>query len=265
MTAVIDGKGKGPGLLRAATAAMGTRFEIVVPRDDAETRALVEEALHEIEELHRRLTRFESDSLVSHINRTAAATPVRLDRATFELFRAALDVQQQSHGAFDITVGTGGVVLDASDYSVRLQGEGAALDLGAIAKGFALDQAAEFLRSRGVTSALLHGGTSSVIAVGAPPNAVAWRIALAHSRARRFVDLRDSALSVSRPCAQVENGESHIRDPRTDEAIEQNRCALVIGPSAMMCDAWSTAIAVLGEAPPPPAGYMFHAENLTKA
>jgi thiamine biosynthesis lipoprotein ApbE len=42
---------------------------------------------------------------------------------------------------------------------------------------------------------------------------------------------------------------AHIRDPRADTSVQERRFALVVGPSAMLADAWSTALSVLGERP----------------
>jgi thiamine biosynthesis lipoprotein ApbE len=93
------------------------------------------------------------------------------------------------------------------------------------------------------------GGTSSVIAVGAPPDAPAWRVGLARGHRLPFIDLCDGALSVSRPFSQVRDDKTHIVDPRSHAGITHRRFAVVIGPSACEADAWSTALAVLGERP----------------
>ena len=235
--------------VRAATAAMGTRFELVVAGDEHELRPVLEDVIRDIEELHNRFTRFARDSLLSHINRTAHHTPVRLDRGSFALFAAAQQVSGESGGAFDVTLGSGAFMLDPAACTIAFDRPGVTLDLGAIAKGYALDRAAATLREAGVASALLHGGTSSVLAIGSPPDADAWRIGLARGHQRPWVDLCDAALSVSRPFSQMVDGEAHIRDPRSDTAVQQRRFALVIGPSAMLADAWSTALSVLGERP----------------
>ncbi|MGQ0563006.1 MAG: FAD:protein FMN transferase [Gemmatimonadota bacterium] len=237
--------------VRSATAAMGTRFELVVASDDERAvRPLLEEAVSEIEALHARLTRFARDSLLSHINRVAAGSPVRLDRATFEMLRDAVAVTIRSGGAFDITLGTGAIVLDPDTFTIAFDRPGVTLVLGGIAKGFALDRAAGILRAGGITSALLHGGTSTVLAIGSPPDAQAWRVGLARGHQLPWVDLCDAALSVSRPFSQqLPDGETHIRDARDGAAIPENRFAVVIGPTACLADAWSTALAVLGERP----------------
>ena len=236
--------------MRGATAAMGTRFEIVVASDDEfRARPAIEAALAEIEDLHRRLTRFSNDSLVSHIHRTAAHNPVKLDAECFALFEAATLVKEQSGGAFDITLGTGNVVLDGEHRSIRFDRPNVSLDLGAIAKGYALDRAALILRAGGIESALLHGGTSSVLAIGAPPDGDAWRIAFARCRSLASVALCDNALSVSRPFSQLVNGRAHIVDARSGESVQQRWFAAVIGPSACLADAWSTALTVLAHRP----------------
>ena len=241
---------------RFATAAMGTRFELVLfSEEPAQHRAAAEAAIEEIEAAHRRYTRFAPDSLVSHINRTAAHTPVRLDVDTFAMLEDALRVELGSGGAFSITTQAPlpspsplprpGFALNAADRSVTLLHDEARIDLGAIAKGHALDIAAALLREHGVTCALLHGGTSSVVAIGAPPGEEGWRIALGPEPDAPTITLRDAALGVS---ATTER--PHIVDPRTGAAAPPNRRAAVIGPTARLADAWATALVVLGERPP---------------
>jgi FAD:protein FMN transferase len=256
--------------LRLATAAMGTRFELVLCAPAADARAIGEAALEEIELWHRRLTWFAPDSLVSHINRTAAAAPVRLDRQTWVLFRDALMVCARSDGAFDIaigertrarrmgahddapatTAGAGAIELDAAACTIRFRAPGVSLDLGGIAKGHAVECAAAVLRAHGVTAALLHGGTSSVAAMGAPPDAAGWKVALARVPDAPVVTLRDETLSVSWPSSQQTgpDGSGHIIDPRTGSTAADTVVA-VIGPDARLGDAWATAISVLGRRP----------------
>jgi thiamine biosynthesis lipoprotein len=70
------------------------------------------------------------------------------------------------------------VELDAGEFTVRFAREGMMLDLGAIGKGYAIERATTILREDGITSAILHGGTSTVSAIGHPPGAETWRIAI---------------------------------------------------------------------------------------
>jgi thiamine biosynthesis lipoprotein len=143
--------------------------------------------------------------------------------------------------------------------------------MGAIGKGHALDCAATRLRSLGITSALLQGGTSSGVAVGRPPDASAWRIGISSDAASTTVDelldLVDASFSVSDEASQPDAPFGrHIVDPRVAADVPPTRAArrvVVTGPRARLADAWSTALAVLGEIPSTfPAGYA--ARFLTK-
>ena len=220
---------------------MGTRFELVLPAGNfATTRAIGEAALAEIEDCHRRFSKFARSSLLSHIMRSVDRGPVPVDRDTFELFEDALEVHAVSEGAFDVTVparGMDAIVLDAEACTVRLMRE-VPLDLGGIAKGHAIDLAARVLRDHGIDRAFLHGGTSSAIGIGTPFDGEAWRVELAGGGE---VMLRDRALSVS----AVWDGNPHpTLDPRTGEAVPGPRRAVVTGPAARLADALSTALLV---------------------
>lgn len=234
---------------------MGTRFELVLAADEMELsvtslRAVGELAIGEIDDWHRRLTRFEPDSWLSHVNRTAARESVRLDADTMDLFRDATHVWRDSQGAFDITRGDGGALeFDPDEGTLRFAHDKVAIDLGGIGKGHAIECAARCLRSHGVTRALLHGGTSSGIAIGRPLDGAAWRIGVSDN----VIDLVDSSFSVSDEASQpAAPFGRHITDPRASgvEAADQPaRRAIVTGPSARLTDAWSTALVVLGNVP----------------
>lgn len=150
---------------------------------------------------------------------------------------------------------------------------GIEIDLGAIAKGAALDAAASILRDAGVTCGLLHGGTSSVTAIGAPPDSPrGWPIRLGPDADAPVVHLRDAALGVSahygRTARAGDDTVGHIIDPRTGvPGLVESRyvvapsrpagqrpvppkatLAACIHPSAALADAWSTALLVRGYA-----------------
>ncbi|MCH8811507.1 MAG: FAD:protein FMN transferase, partial [Gemmatimonadetes bacterium] len=271
-----------------ATHAMGTRFELVLAGDDPHRlRAVGESALREVTECHQRFNLFDPGSWLNTINRRAADGPVALDGLTFGLLDLCKRVHDDSCGAFDITVaplmhawgfhtangsanraairkarnhvGMRHVQLERETKTVRFTRPGVALDLGAVAKGFAIDLAIELLREHGITCALLHGGTSTAAAIGSPPGEDGWRV-----RVRRGIDdqscdrditvlLKDSALSVSAPHGRVieSDGETlgHVLDPRTAGPAPCGAFAAAVGKSACLTDAWSTALLVLGERP----------------
>jgi thiamine biosynthesis lipoprotein len=242
-----------------ATYAMRTRFELVLVGDD-ETflRAAGEEALREIAELERLLSRFRNDSDIGRINRLAAFQPVRVDARTFRLLQQALLLSHATEGAFDITLGTwrrsgkaksvaNAIVLDEAAITVRLTDESVQLDLGGIGKGYALERAAQILRDAGVESAFLHGGTSSVFAFGHSVDGESWRVAIAHpvsGQALATIPLDDFGLSVSESTS-VEG--RRTVDPLTGETVQRNLLAAVVLPSPTDAEAWSTALLVLGE------------------
>lgn len=271
---------------RAACEAMGTRFEIVLHGDEGSRLApIAEHVIEEIQRWHDRLSLFRRDSFLTYINTHAASTPVPLEPELFELLAMCLEVRAASGGAFDPAVAglmralglhegstaearsgpiaDGAFVLDPADRTVRFTSPSVSLDLGAVAKGFALDLAACELRRYGVENALIHGGTSSVMALGAPPGAEAWKIALGPGEDAPVLALRDGALSYSAPGGRSVEGPAgeritHILDPRTGRpAGAVSACvvaATVRGPvtdpwAATRCEAWSTALVVLGDRP----------------
>ncbi|MEZ6193485.1 MAG: FAD:protein FMN transferase [Phycisphaerales bacterium] len=266
-----------------ATHAMGTRFELVLEGGDPHRlRAAGEAALREIEECHHRFNLFDPGSWLNSINRRAAAEPVTLDDLTFDLLETCRQVHHDSGGAFDITVaplmrtwgfhgkpdreaieqakvrvGMRHVLLDRDTRAVRFAIPGVTLDLGGIAKGFAIDQAIDLLREYGVSCALLHGGTSTVAAIGAPPGEPGWRVKLhapeVAAKDATVVCLNNQTLSVSAPHGRVVNhdGETlgHVLDPRTCHPADCGAYAAAVGGSACLTDAWATALLVLGETP----------------
>jgi len=229
--------------VRLATAAMGTRFELVIEGDRAERhRGAAEAALDAVEACHTRFSRFLPDSLVAHLARIPPGTPVSLDRETFELFADAVAVWRGSGGAFDITGdrgAMGSIRLDVRRLTVALERGDLLLDLGAIAKGHAVDRAAGILREAGVESAFLHGGTSSAAAIG--PRV--WYVSL---QGGDVIGLQNAALDVSRTGHETPHP---TLDPATCHSLEVERYVAVTGPSARLCDAWATATAVLGRRP----------------
>ena len=266
-----------PGV-RVACCAMGTRFEIFIPGKSSPRRlAAAEAAIEEIQFWHGRLSLFDRASFVSHINAHGFDRPNRVDGDIFELLSLCERSRVESEGAFDIAVGAWmrelgfredapslgddpapvgpGFVLDPHARTVQLTRRGTALDFGAVAKGFALDRAVAILRSASIPSALLHGGTSSVVAIGSPPEAEGWAVGLDNSP--WHVVLRDRALGVSSPFGRTVNAGAgkvgHIVDPRTGQSTPMDRSgvalAAVTAESAALADTWSTAAVVLGRLP----------------
>ena len=256
---------------------MATRFEIVLFGPDTPSlRAAGEEALNEIERLDAQLSLYRPSSEIANINARAAREPVRVEPSLFRLLQHAQQLSRETEGAFDITIAPlmrawglmGGkgklptrtelavaracvgmhlVELDPKQFTIRFTRPGMMLDLGAIGKGHAIDQAAEILREAGVTRALIHGGTSTAYALGG-----AFHIAIASETDQPIttVALNNTALSVSAVWGKsIRIGKrtyGHIIDPRTGKPVSRALLAAVILPSATETDALSTALLTVG-------------------
>ena len=272
-----------------ARNAMATRFEIVLHGANASVlRAAGEAALDEIARLENQLSLYRPGSEIAQLNARAAHEAVRITPELFALLQHAQQLQAETEGAFDITiaplvrcwgflgangkppapeevaaaracVGMQHVLLDAVNRTIRFARDGVMLDLGAIGKGYAVGRAAEILRENGVTSALIHGGTSTVFAIGHAPEADDWRLVLekppAASGIPNFPDLplvklRDEAMSVSAMWGRFfeADGRSfgHVIEPRSGQPTEAALLAVVILPDAAETDALSTALLTLG-------------------
>jgi len=300
-------------LITASRRAMACRFEIVLPATWPDAIAAASAALDEVERLEDQMTVYNDASEVSRINLLAAATPVPVERRLFELFDTAMRLNAATDGAFDIAagalvkcwgffrgpkrlpspdelsevmrrVGSNHVVLDRERRTITFDRPGVEINLGAIGKGYALDRAAECLRDDwGFVAALLHGGRSSVLAIGRPSDEEkgvgrllceapsgpsrqktpdpffpttddGWLVGIAHPwrDGERIATVRlcNQALGTSGATIQwfEANGRrfGHILDPRSGWPAEGQTCVSVIAPTAAEADALSTALFVLG-------------------
>ncbi|MBK7643101.1 MAG: FAD:protein FMN transferase [Planctomycetes bacterium] len=222
---------------------MACEFELALPDSLPPVHAstVAEEAFEVVRECEARWSRFRSDSYLAFLEREAPRRAVVLDADAFAIFEVALRVWRESQGAFDVAWRSAGgssaaIALDRGARTIRFHAP-LALDLGALAKGHALDLAREHLAHAGIERALLHGGTSSVAALGG-----GWKVALAGSA--RVLELADECLSLS-----GQRGRAHVVDPRTRNPVERGGLAWVRAPSGLLAEAWSTAALVLGYVP----------------
>ncbi len=272
--------------LRLAKYAMGTRWEMVLREKSAfYLQGVGEAAFEELDRLEGQLSFYRENSDISDLNRRAFREPVLLEPRLFTLFQRAKQLHEQSGGAFDLTMGpllrawgfVGGrgempeeaaiqkardrvgmefLELNQEDRSVRFRREGMEVDLGAIGKGYALDAIMEHLREMEVTSALVHGGTSSVSALGsAGKGEEGWPIAIAHpvreGETLAQCLLQNGSLSVSAPRYKSfeQNGKQfgHVLDPATGRPSPEHKLAAVLTENAATGDALSTALLARGE------------------
>ena len=265
---------------------MGTYFEVTLCGErETYLTSVAEMVLEEIVRLETQLSFYRAESDIRDLNVRAGKQAVSIDPRLFALLEQTAKLTEETEGAFDVTVAplikcwgfAGGsgqlptekeitearakvgmhhVQLNREDFTVRFEGEGVLIELGAIGKGYAIACAVELLRDMEVTSGLIHGGTSTVYALGAPPDSDAWKIAIqqpfdtTEGNYLKEVYLRDKALSVSAPHGKwfeaAGRRYGHVIDPRTGYPTSHNLLAAVIMDSATESDALSTALLTLG-------------------
>lgn len=272
-------------LVRYSRRAMATSFEVLLPFGMPAARAAAEAALDAIDTLEDQLTVYREQSEISRLNRRAYRETVAVEANLFELLTLAQRISAATDGAFDITagalvkawgfvrgprrvppeavlaevlqrIGMKYVALDGEQRAVRFLCSGLEINLGSIGKGYALDRAARLLQSQWkVSSALLHGGHSSVYAIGSQPGeARGWPVGISHpwraASRLAIVWLRDRALGTSAASFQHLEWQGrklgHILDPRTGWPAEGMASASALAPTAAEADALATAFFILG-------------------
>lgn len=265
--------------------AMATEFAVLLPAACQRGVDAAVEVLDRLQGLERRWTIFRDDSEIARVNRQAADREVSLAPASYAVIEQSLEWSRRTEGAFDITagplvdawgftrrsgrkptpteieaalasVGYRHLRLAAHPPSIRFLRPGMAINLGAIGKGAALDELAAQLRSRGQEHFLIHGGNSSVLAMGdqQPGSGTGWKVGIAHpSKPRRRLGgiwLRNAALSTSGSGKQFFHYRGrrygHVIDPRSGYPAGDLMSLTVVCPSAADADACATGLFVMG-------------------
>ncbi|HEX2746392.1 MAG TPA: FAD:protein FMN transferase [Verrucomicrobiales bacterium] len=259
-----------PALHRFSHEAMATRFEVTLVHHDAGEAASAAQAVwDDIDAIEAHLSRFIPHSDISCLNGSEAGRVVDVHEAAMDCLSYGKEIWEQTGGAFDVTIGPLQPVLrwpdghprkhtpeeleearsrcgyhlldiDPVEFTVVPRAPNMQVDLGAIGKGYALDQAANILREQfGITNALLNAGTSTVLGVGSMPEKDGW---LVRAGAPEPFALHDEA--VSGTGFQVKG--AHVIDPRTAKLVDMRRIIRwSIAPNATLADALSTAFMVM--------------------
>ncbi len=266
------------GICRFAHQAMGTSFELLVGScERSYARQASQAVFAEVDRVESLFSRFNPTSEIGQINLLRPGASLRIGFETFQCLQTALWAQAETKGAFDINVGS---LLKYKEkeylghnkppvnimeqmelsrisrgFQVRVRPLNAAetglldLDLGGIGKGYALDRSQEILADWEIERALIHGGTSTALAIGTPPDAdfeeQGWAVGIGGDwhcpQAPRKFYLKDRALSGSGTEVKGE----HVFDPRTGRPAQGHLAAWVSHPSAAAADALSTAFMVM--------------------
>jgi thiamine biosynthesis lipoprotein len=258
---------------RRARPLLGTLVEIALSGAAAASLdAAADAAFAAIAEVQRRMSFHDPESDVSRLNRAAAGSEIAVHPWTFRVLAAALDLHRRSRGLFDIAiapalqargllpstpgdaplaVGTGSdaIALAAPD-RVRFRDPALRIDLGGIAKGFAVDRAVEVLVAAGVAGGVVNAGGDLAVF-----GAEAHRVELRDPRDPRALLgpllLQDAALATSGvrfdPWGGAAPAPAPIVDPRTRPLAPRCAAASVCAPSCMMADALTKVVTLAGE------------------
>jgi len=271
------------GTSREFRYLMGTSVEV---RAHGGTEAVRTEAIAEafaaIVEVDRLMSNWRADSELTAANHWAAETDVHLSDPLFSVIQAGQTVADRSGGAFDLTIGPAvtlwgfrsrkphtpkpeelaairgavgyrNVTLDAARRTMRFARSGMEIDLGGIAKGFAVEVAAASLRRRGLGGFIDAGGNQYML--GLPPGKLAWTVGVRDPDREALLgvlDLPEGSVSTSAQYANflVIDGRrvGHIIDPRTLTPAGGSLSVTLFSPDGTLADAVSKAAFVLGPA-----------------
>jgi thiamine biosynthesis lipoprotein len=263
--------------------AMGTYVNVtLVTADSAASVADAAAAHAAIQLVDSLMSNWTTTSEVARINRVADSVTTHVQPLVADVIARSLRVWRGSDHTFDITieplvrawgfiggprrvptdqearaawalVGAGDVAFDSAAGTIHFARRGMRIDLGGIAKGYAVDRAMDVLRARGVKAALVDA-SGNMMSLGTPPGSEHWRIGLRDPRdrvpyfARLWLD--GDAISTSANYEQfvTKDGKryGHIMDPRTGQPASGLLAVTLVAPDATTSDAWDTPLYILG-------------------
>jgi len=261
-------------------AIMGTAVRVELWHDDATAaRAAMSAVMDEMHRIDASMSPYKPDSELSRINREAAHKPVPISQEMFDLITRSIDFSKLSGGAFDITFSSVGYLydyrehvkptdaqiakalpginyrhlqLDPKAHTIHYARPGVRIDLGGIAKGYAVDNCIAILKGRGITNAIVTaGGDSRLLGDrrGRP-----WNVGVRDPRRRGDVaavlPLADVAISTSGDYERFfeEDGVRyhHIINPKTGKSATGVRSVTIIGPDGITTEGLTKSVFVKG-------------------
>lgn len=261
-------------------AIMGTRVSVQLWHQEKDQGEMALEAvMEEFHRLDRKLSPYIETSELALVNRMAASEPVVISDEFYRLIVTSLEYSELTGGAFDITFASIGhrydyrkgikptdslidrtlplidyrnIRLNADKSTIAFEKPGMRIDLGGIAKGYAVDCGIELLERRGIEHALISaGGDSRVLGDhrGRP-----WHIGIQAPRDKErmaaMLPLADTAISTSGDYERFFERDGvryhHIISPKTGRSADTLQSVTILGPNATRTDALSTSIFVLG-------------------
>ena len=248
---------------------MGTTFSIIIYHDEEEdAQKATDHAFKRIEKLNQIFSNYLIDSEASRIH----TTPLKVSNEMWEVLTLCKKLYQKSNGAFDITIGPvsklwrqarrrnqmpsdkdikeakalvgfNNLVFNSKNKEVSFKTKGMMLDFGAIAKGYAVDEAYMTLMNNGIKYALVDGGGD--IYAGNHPDE-GWKVNIQNLDTTIYVNSLAIASSGStyQNLTIDEKIYSHIIHPTSAIAVKSNETMNIIGPSCTVADALATIISI---------------------
>ena len=261
-------------------AIMGTRVAVELWTDDAAlaTRAM-DAVMAEMRRTDELMSTYKPESQLSQVNAHAYERPVRVDPEIVDVVEKSFEFSRMSDGAFDVTYASIGYLYDYRQHvrptdeqihsalptvdwrqvqvnraegTIRFLRPGMRIDLGGIAKGYAVDRCTEMLRAMGIEHAMVNAGGDTRLLGDrrGKPWVVGVRDPRNDGRMATRLPLEDEAISTSGDYERYfeENGVRyhHILVPGTGKAARDVRSVSIIGPDAITTDGLSTTVFVLG-------------------
>lgn len=260
--------------VRRARPLLGTFVEITATgRPAAILHAAVDAAFAAVATVHRLMSLHEATSDVSRVNRHAATTAVAVHPWTYAVLTTAADLSRRSDGVFDVTVApalqalgvlpravdetpcptrprAGCAIQLLSDSRVRFGEPGTRIDLGGIAKGFAVDRAIDVLADAGLPGGIVNAG-GDLAGFGPDGHRVHLRDPRDPRRVMGTVMVKDAALATTGgrfdPFVGTGAHRSAVIDPRCVAAVPAIVGVTVRAPSCTMADALTKVVMIEGE------------------
>jgi len=261
-------------------AIMGTRVAVdLFAHTQPQAEACSQKVFSEMKRIDQLMSPYIVSSELYKINRLASTHPVNVSQEIFDLIQRSFEFSKLSKGIFDITFSSVGylyhyrqhihpseqqikknlsainyksIVLDNEQHSIFFKHKNTKIDLGGIAKGYAVDNAIRILQVCGIENALVSAGGDSKIL--GDKNGRPWMMGIQHPRDKNKVvvsiPLSNTAISTSGDYERyfIEDGRRyhHIINPFTGESAKKSWSVSVIGDEAIKTDALSTTLFILG-------------------
>jgi len=261
-------------------AIMGTRVAVELwSEDSALAQRAMDAVIAEMRRTDELMSTYKPESQLSQVNAHAAERPVQVDADIIEVVERGLEMSRLSGGAFDLTYASVGYLYDyrahqhpteqqidaalpGVDYrqvqvdraarTIRFLRQGVRIDVGGIAKGYAVDRSIERLREMGIQHAMVNAGGDTRLLGDrrGKPWVVGIRDPRNEGQMVTRLPLVDEAISTSGDYERYfeEDGVRyhHILVPGTGKSARALRSATVLGPNATLTDGLSTSVFVLG-------------------